>query len=149
MPLGCRNSMHGPCVTRRSHVIISPWPPTGGLGKRHPVLHVKRNHFIDNLAQLGKYGLLIIAMTPAVEQSRTTADKTLVFVRPFDNLYVLTACIHCWASRMADLTAFSWYAFASPPPGRQESPASLPSDARSSDGCLGLTGRRIPQPHAL
>ena len=23
VPLGCRNSMHGPCVTRRSHVIIA------------------------------------------------------------------------------------------------------------------------------
>ena len=41
-------------------------------------MQVKRNHFIDNLAQLGEYGLFIIAMTPAVEQSRTTADKTLV-----------------------------------------------------------------------
>ena len=72
--------------------------PTGGLGKRRPVLQVERNRFVDNLAQFGEYGLFIIAMTPAVEQSRTTADKTLVFVRPFNNLYVSIARAYCWGS---------------------------------------------------
>ena len=88
---------------------------TGGLGKRRPVLLVERNRFVDDLAQLGKYRLFIMAVAPTVQQSGTTADKALVFVRPFNNLYVPATWVHCWASRMADLTAFSWYAFASPP----------------------------------
>ena len=41
-------------------------------------------------------------------------------VRPFNNLYVLIACTHCCASRISDLTAFSWYAFSSSPPDRRE-----------------------------
>ena len=80
-------------------------------------LACRENCLVDDLAQFSEHGLLIIAMTPTVEQSRATADKTLVFVRPLNNLHVLITCAHCGASRMAGLTAFSWYAFASPPSG--------------------------------
>ena len=72
--------------------------PTGGFRKRRPVLQVESNRFVDNLAQFGEYGSFIIAMTSTVEQSRATADKALVLVRPFNNLYVLIARAHCWAS---------------------------------------------------
>ena len=71
---------------------------TGGLGKRRPVLLVERNRFVDDLAQLGKYRLFVMAVAPTVQQSGTTADKALVFVRPFNNLYVLAPWVHCWAA---------------------------------------------------
>ena len=37
-------------------------------------------------------------LPPAQAAARATADKALVLVRPFNNLYVLIARAHCWAS---------------------------------------------------
>ena len=75
----------------------------------------ERNRLFDDLAQFGKYGLLVIAVASTVEQAGTTADKAPVFVRPLDNLQVLN-CLHSLLSlpnRRSD--RLLRYAFASPP----------------------------------
>lgn len=76
---------------------------------------VQGNRFIDKLTKLGENLLFVIAMTAAIKKPGTTADKTLVFVRPFHNFYVMIFFVHFFDSSIAASTALSWYFLASSP----------------------------------
>ena len=49
-------------------------------GKSLSILAIERNGFLYGVAQLLKDSLFISAVAPAINQTRTTADKTLVFL---------------------------------------------------------------------
>ncbi len=57
-------------------------------------LLVELNSLFDDLTKLGEYSFSVITMTTAEEQARSTADKAVVFVRPFNNFHVPERLIH-------------------------------------------------------
>ena len=52
--------------------------------------------------------LLIVSMATTINQSRRTTHITLIFFRPFNNLYVFRAIFHCFDSSIARRTARTW-----------------------------------------
>src|SRR3990172_10744790 len=87
--------------------------PTGGRWQGLPFLLIQGQHLLHHLANLRKHFFLVVAVAATVEQSWTTAHKTLIFFRPFHYLDVTSAFFHRFDSSIAARTAFSWYCFAS------------------------------------
>lgn len=72
-----------------------------GGRERPAILLVESHGFFDGGAQLLEDGQLVVPMTTAVEQTRATADKALVFLGPLDDLDVTYAFFHRFASAIA------------------------------------------------
>ena len=83
----CRDSLrHAGHALQLSSVV--------GVGQRPAFSLVQFHRFFDQLAQFRKHGLLVVAVTAAVEQPRTTADKALILIRPFDDFGVTGGLFH-------------------------------------------------------
>ena len=70
---------------------------------------------IDDLAEFRVDLLFVITVTARPDDPRTLTDKTLVLIRPLDNLEIPSAFFHCFDSLIFCCTSRSWYGLASSP----------------------------------
>ena len=69
-------------------------PGARGDWQRAAAFAVPENHVVDQFAKVGEDRLRVVAVAAAPHQVRTSADKALVFVRPFDDLRISRAVVH-------------------------------------------------------
>jgi hypothetical protein len=75
--------------------------------QRFAVAPERIDPLVHDSTKFGVHLRFIVAVAAGSDDSRTLADKALIFVRPLDDFYVSSAFVHDRDSSMAFLTARS------------------------------------------
>lgn len=68
---------------------------------------IQLDRFFDDLAEFSKDLFFIVPVASTVKKARATSDEALIFLGPFNDLYVSSSDIHDLDSSIARLTARS------------------------------------------